>query len=183
MKNSINENKELCEKYPFLMIRNQEGNIDKNYDYSYTWLDEIPSGWKKLFLQMCEDIRNELIKYNCLNDYYFLEVKEKYGSLTVYDNDTPSEEINEILDKYSYLSNYICIDCGSTNAILYTAGWWEPYCDKCFKVHFPNFTEKEKKSCIGVGKRSNQLIIKRFLKDKIEDIPLNVSYEWDRLNK
>ena len=51
----IERNKKLIEEYPFLMPRNVfTDKIDPEYDYSYILgVDDLPKGWKKLFLQMC----------------------------------------------------------------------------------------------------------------------------------
>ena len=43
-------NKQLCEKYPFLLPRNRwTGLVHPDYDYSYTELDAMPTGWRKAF--------------------------------------------------------------------------------------------------------------------------------------
>ena len=52
-------NKQLVKKYPFLLPRNRwTGKVPKEYDYSYTELDDMPDGWRKAFgEQMCEEIK------------------------------------------------------------------------------------------------------------------------------
>ena len=97
-------NTELVERYPFLALRNAwTGNIIEDYDPERdgTYLDEMPQGWKIAFgEQMCEELRNELLRWDCLNDYRILQVKEKYGTLCWYDNGIPfgiwSEQYIEI---------------------------------------------------------------------------------------
>ena len=43
-------NKELIERYPFLMPRNRwTGNIPEDFNYSYTELDALEDGWRKAF--------------------------------------------------------------------------------------------------------------------------------------
>lgn len=43
-------NKQLVEKYPFLLPRNRwTGKVQEDYDYSYTELDGMPDGWRKAF--------------------------------------------------------------------------------------------------------------------------------------
>jgi hypothetical protein len=95
-------NKELIERYPFLIPRNVwSGKIVENYDYDnpdYILLDDMPDGWRKAFgEQMCEEIREELIKAQerdpeggyddgdkvvpYLQGYYPIQIKEKYGQL------------------------------------------------------------------------------------------------------
>ena len=47
------ENKKLCDKYPFLAWHGDPLYIgyDEEHepDYSYTWEDELPEGWRKAF--------------------------------------------------------------------------------------------------------------------------------------
>ena len=130
----IEENKKLCERYPFLIPRNRwTGEIAEDFDYSWTELDDMPDGWRKAFgEQMCEEIREELVKHNFLDKYRILEIKEKYSSLRWYDFGYPNDSrIPEIIDKYESLSTKTCIKCGSNNKVKFTDGWIVPLCDKC----------------------------------------------------
>ena len=60
------ENKKLCDKYPFL---NWYGDPlymgyseDCEPDYSYTWEDEVPEGWRKAFCpQMWDELKEAII--------------------------------------------------------------------------------------------------------------------------
>ena len=87
-------NTELVERYPFLALRNAwTADIIEDYDPERdgTYLDEMPRGWKIAFgEQMCEELRNELLRWDYLDDYRILQVKEKYGTLHWYDNGIPS---------------------------------------------------------------------------------------------
>ena len=80
-------NKQLVEKYPFLLPRNRwTGKVSKDYDYSYTELDDMPDGWRKAFgEQMCEEIKQELEEKGLLDQYRISQIKEKYGVLCWYD--------------------------------------------------------------------------------------------------
>ena len=104
---SIESNKKLCAIYPFLRDRKDE------FDFSYTLLDEVPQGWRDLFLQMCWRIRDFLIEKNePLEKFEIYQIKEKYGELRVYSN-ILFEEINEIIEDYCKRSKKICIRCGN----------------------------------------------------------------------
>lgn len=113
MKTSIEENKKLCERYPFLIIRDiWADEIPKDYDYSYIGgISELPEGWHKLFLQMCEDIRQPLIDADFLDEFRFTQIKEKYGEMRCYNNGGP-DKVLEIIDNYEHVSNYVCQHCG-----------------------------------------------------------------------
>ena len=124
--------KRICKRYPFLIIRNWK--TDKPIEYPYTYLDDMPDGWKRAFgKQMCEEIRKILIKGGYLYDYRVAQVKEKFGGLRWYDNGVPSSinrELNDIIDKYEELSYRTCIRCGRP-ATKISLGWISPFCDEC----------------------------------------------------
>lgn len=59
--------------------------MSEDYDYSYTMLDDMPDGWRKAFgEELCEAIREELIKVGLLDQYRIIQIKEKYGELVWY---------------------------------------------------------------------------------------------------
>lgn len=125
------ENKALCDKYPFLIPRNCfTGEIPEGYDYGYTELDAMPTGWHIAFgEQMCEEIAQALKKADYLDEYLILQIKEKYGELRWYDSGAP-QEVEDIIEKYRRLSTKVCVKCGKP-ATLTTQGWISPYCDTC----------------------------------------------------
>lgn len=104
-------NKELIRKYPWIEPRNnwsgkkisvcagpdgEEGfwpgdpKLHPEYNYEYTVLDDMPEGWRIAFGdQMCEEIDQELRRFDYQDKYEITEIKEKYGSLRWYDNGTP----------------------------------------------------------------------------------------------
>ena len=81
----------LINKYPFLMPKHwncdtMQYEVDEDYDYIFTKLDEMPDGWKKAFGEMmCEEIKQELVRCNYLDKYMITQIKEKYGC---YDGET-----------------------------------------------------------------------------------------------
>lgn len=125
-------NRQLCMKYPFLVPRNNNEEMDANFDYSYTILDELPSGWRKLVLQMCEEIKQTILKINpnLLTEYYVVQAKEKYGTLCWYAN-IYVEELEEIATKYTVLSQYVCIRCGKATTIV--SKDIKFLCNKCYE--------------------------------------------------
>lgn len=136
------ENKRLCKRYPFLIPRNIWNDkilwsYPKNHwsytpKYEWTNLDCMPEGWRKAFgEQMCEEIRNALIKHNYLYKYRITQIKEKYGSLRWYDNGAP-QEVYDIIHKYEWYSERICLCCGR-EATKMSLGWVSPLCDRCAK--------------------------------------------------
>lgn len=152
----IEKNKELCKKYPFLIPRNRwTGEVAEDYDYSYTELDAMPDGWRKVFgEQMCEEIQNELNKLSEEDrlKYCILQIKEKYGYLRWYSN-WYTDEIGKIIHKYEELSERTCIKCGAP-ATKISLGWISPWCDECAKK---------------VGKCDNLMNIEDYFNEGEED--------------
>lgn len=145
------DNRRLCDQFPFLIPWNRwsgylitecvngkrgywPGNpeVVPTYDYSYTELDNMPTGWRKAFgLQMCQELKDDLVKWNDLDRWRIVELKEKYGMLRLYDNGWKSgSQIPEIISKYEDLSMRTCIICGKP-ATKITTGWISPFCDDC----------------------------------------------------
>ena len=137
---TVEQNKKLVECYPFLLPRNVwTDEISEDYDYSYVrGIGELPKGWEKLFLQMCEAIRQPLIDAGFLDKFRFTQIKEKYNYMECYNNGAP-EKVHKIIDKYSVMASYICTICGKP-ATFETEGYIASYCDECFKDkvrHYP----------------------------------------------
>ena len=123
-------NKELIDNYPFLKIDDPFWDDDEENACEITKLDSMPIGWRKAFgEQLCEELKQELIKIGCLYRYRVYQIKEKFGSLRWYGN-FENDSIAKILEKYEEKSKYTCIRCGAP-ATKISRGWISPYCDKC----------------------------------------------------
>ncbi len=131
---NIQKNKELCSLYPFLVPRNVwTDEVADGYDYSWTEMDMIPTGWRIAFGEMMmEEIAEALKKTGNLETFRFDEIKEKFGSLRVYTHGG-NEEVDEIIDNYSYLSENICIVCGKPDVYMTSRGWIYPCCRECWE--------------------------------------------------
>ena len=139
------QNRALCEKYPFLIPSNAFSGKRINegagfwpgspeeipeWDYEFTELDHMPHGWRIAFgEQLCDELKAELEKAGILDKYRIWQVKEKYGTLRWYDN-VNTKAGYDILSKYEELSARTCIHCGKP-ATRITQGWISPYCDDC----------------------------------------------------
>ena len=129
---SVEENKKIIEKYPFLAFHNYDGSID----YEITWYDSMPRGWKIAFGDlMMDDIKACLEKANYVDKFHIEDIKEKYGELRFYYSGVPEsifDELNNIIETYSTLSQNICIECGEIDVPKFKSGWIEPLCLKCY---------------------------------------------------
>lgn len=125
-------NQKLIERFPFLMPHNRwTDEVPEDFDYSYTELDSMPDGWRKAFgEQICEEIREELVRVDYLDKYRITQIKEKYGTLRWYDFGCTERMLREIIPKYEHLSAKTCIKCGNP-ATKVSTGWISPYCDAC----------------------------------------------------
>jgi hypothetical protein len=129
-KTKMLRNKKLVKRYPWIAIVDWHRNKVK--DYSYTMYDFVPIGWKRAFGKiMLEEYREVLIRNHYLNDFQWMEVKEKYGTLRLYSNGAP-REVLKLESKYDYISGFFCISCGRMNAPMLTGGWIEPLCEACY---------------------------------------------------
>lgn len=139
IKLSPEQNKQLCETYPFLLPHNRwTDDVSEDFDYSYTELDDMPDGWRQAFgLQMCDELKNVLEKIDKINEFRIVQIKEKFGELRFYTN-WIDDDIDKIIDKYTELSRRTCICCGKP-ATQITTGWISPFCDDCVKDIRDNF--------------------------------------------
>lgn len=119
---------EFCKLHPWALARNWRGEPI----YGSNMMNNFMPGWRKAF----EDsfVKEMDIAYNALpdnekEDFYFLQVKEKYGRLTIYPT-YYSSEIDTVLSKYEDLSTRTCCNCGVPTE-FHTKGRVLPLCQKC----------------------------------------------------
>lgn len=126
----IEEEKQIVAEYPFLRLRDIDGTVDTESKFPMMGL-EIPDGWYKLFFQMCSDIKPILEKEGMLDDFYFLQVKEKFNTLRCYHSGVP-KEVDDIIMKYEAMAYYVCTRCGRP-ATCMTINYFASFCDDCWK--------------------------------------------------
>lgn len=134
-------NKALIEKYPWLKIKDYndfdpypEEEINEDQEYNFTWLDEMPMGWRLAFsAQMCAELQQELERINFVDKYVVTQVKEKFGGLRWYTCGVPADsKLYDIVDKYEDLSFKYCMGCGKpVSWALDDPYWIYYYCDEC----------------------------------------------------
>ena len=100
-------NRELVAEYPWLDIG----------DKQLTLLDMLPVGWYGLILDMCKEIKRELVKYDLVSKYQVVEAKEKWYGLSWYDAlsdlSPMPPAITDIVCKYEMQSKEVCMMCGA----------------------------------------------------------------------
>ena len=145
----IEYNDWLMTEYPFLIPRECNDEIIDNTcldGRTYTELDDLPNGWRIVFgNDICEELKNELIKFNCLDKYRIVQIKEKFGTLRWYDYGYPVEcKVRDIIRKYEEMSEKICIECGKP-AKWITKGWINFICDDCGEEQLKKYNQKNTK--------------------------------------
>ena len=129
------KNKRLVKKWYWLKPRNVWTSKPlKDYDYTFIewgWCN----GWDKAFGQMFMDELGAAIKEAGQKDYMIVQIKEKYGSLRLYDSGS-TEKVERIIDKYEIISQNICMNCGHEAPMINNAGWIMPMCQGCYRKYY-----------------------------------------------
>ena len=101
-------NRELIAEYPWL---------DIGYE-PLTLVNMLPIGWSGLILDMCKEIKEELVKHDLVSKYEVIEAKEKWYGLSWYDGlsdfSPMPPAITDIVCKYEMQSREICMMCGAS---------------------------------------------------------------------
>ena len=125
----------LCIRFPFLKHYNTK---DKFFQET-CWYYSVNPGWRRLALQMFEEIRSTLKREGKpLNSFRIYDVKEKYGELVVDCSGGYNDDVTKIIEKYEYISFRTCNVCGRP-AFGYTdkIPWMLPYCEDCAPRNTP----------------------------------------------
>ncbi|MBP7209604.1 MAG: hypothetical protein KBA02_00245 [Paludibacteraceae bacterium] len=107
--------KKLFNKYPKL--------------FSMCWGINCGDGWYSILDALCTCI--ETIQYSDKPDVSFVQIKEKYGTLRVYESgaDVLTEGMVHMAE---VMSAYVCEVCGSTKDVTTEDdGWITTRCKKC----------------------------------------------------
>ena len=165
----------FCLRYPFWVARNEQ--TDKKIgNYKYTLYDSIPTGWRVAFgKQLSKDLKKQLIKDKNLFKFRFLDIKEKWGRLCLYVNDS-SEELDNLLAYYELLSKCYCIHCG--NPVRYVSKGYILYlCEDCIKEIYPKTYEECRLTEEDIPK------IFRYNRERMIDEPVDLEIDlykaWD----
>ena len=125
------ENKALVKEYPFL-----RPNIpEEEYDWSWTMLDLVCVGWQRLFLDVCAEIKQHMLDEKMpLDEAYFWDIKEKYGTLRT-EFAGGDAAISDMLMDLEIRSMLVCPQCGKRTKYI-SRGYILYLCPDCAKeVH------------------------------------------------
>lgn len=124
--------------------KDYQRDLREDFEYNFESALEIPDGWIESFIpQLKDELFNALGAY--ADEIMFYQIKEKYGALRVYwnfpDRDYYTEKddmeikeiipvIQNIVEKYVYISERTCTACGKPATHMST-GYIEPLCNNC----------------------------------------------------
>ena len=107
--------KQLLDKHPNVFKQELPHGIECKY------------GWSGILGWLCDQLNKERLPEN----FSLVQVKNKFGLLTIY-ADGATTECLEWIDIAEYASSFTCELCGSTiNTKLRKDGWMQVRCDLC----------------------------------------------------
>ena len=95
---------------------------------------ECGPGWYPLIEELFDKMQDMVDKNPILSDLEVLQVKEKWGSLTIYLS-YYFPEVEKLINEYEEKSLAICEKCGSQDQVdmRNIHGWYTTLCQKCFE--------------------------------------------------
>ena len=164
---------QLLKKYPYAFLNSESiayMDLDEKQLEEYCFSEELPAGWVDLFWMCIEELYEPLKKADMLHTFHFLQVKEKYGEMCLYSSGATAE-VNDIISKYEYLSQFVCENCGKP-AEVQTCGWIENLCKDCFEKSNPNSRAEKIKLDL-------HPVTIRFSPGHREEIPHDYTETWN----
>ena len=149
----------------------------------------MPDGWRKTFgMMMVEELSALLRQAHYEHKYRIMQIKSKYGELRWYDNGVPTsiyDKFQEVINKYTYLSQNICFICGRPDThMIDIGGWIDPICKNCYEKHINcNLKYEDTYDAENDGQMTNSYTIIHYSKDKKIDITYDISDTTNRIRR
>lgn len=134
-------NNELASRFPFIVIREWNGELAKDEDENYYLEIDGMNGWRDLLLCWAEKVKPifDTLDKEVQKNFYIMECKEKWGCLRIDTTCIPTPKIDEYTSMAEHLSEWTCIKCGkitkssnSKHLIIYR-NVEVPFCKNCTK--------------------------------------------------
>lgn len=90
-------------------------------------------GWFGLIKNLCFNIQEIIDEDDLLKDFYFIQIKEKFGLLRIHFKGG-NKEISQLISILSVASGYVCENCGTTlNDVCTKGSYLKTLCKPCRK--------------------------------------------------
>ena len=152
------QRKQLIQIYTYLEVRNVW--TDEPCDnYSIHGEFELPRGWLRLFLLYCKHLREDLKKHNQLDKFKFSQIKEKYGTMRLYNLGLP-DSAHQLTSIYESFSEYICEQCGDFASYQTDEYYVKSFCKNHIgtRKHFHKLSKPKQMSVIKFEKDNSYKI-------------------------
>lgn len=87
---------------------------------------ECGNGWFDVLYNLCKKIKDS----NQSKNFKFVQIKEKWGLLRIYSNDS-NKETNKLIDEAEIDSENVCENCGTREKVTTKGGYVLTLCDTC----------------------------------------------------
>lgn len=166
--------RKLLKKYPWLQLYDWHGNKVKDL-IMWGWCD----GWDWAFgKEYMEDLDKAIKLDGAEHTFRIDEVKEKYGQCRLYYSGGGAN-VSKVVADYEFVSEGVCMHCGSPYAQMTDEGWVFPCCQSCWEKNYNKAWDDVRKSdFIGIPTERHW---RRFSKDGNIDGVSDLSYIRDRI--
>lgn len=123
---------QIMAAFPKLFHQTKPNLMITNYGF------QCGAGWNPIIHKLCVQL-NGLAEECKLTDEkwpYFLQIKEKFGTLRAYidasgfRDEASQDKVRDFLEQASLASSITCENCGQPGSLRDT-GWIHTYCDDC----------------------------------------------------
>jgi hypothetical protein len=94
---------------------------------------EVSEHWIPVIEEMLF-ILNKYLEDNNIKDFKILQIKEKFGSLSIYHNKYENIEITNIINQAIKKCYNICEECGAPGERKRRDGWIKVLCKNCEEI-------------------------------------------------
>lgn len=167
-------NRKLLKKYPWLQLYDWHGNKVKD-QIMWGWCD----GWDWAFgKEYMEDLDKAIKLDGAEHTFRIDEIKEKYGQCRLYYSGGGAN-VGKVVADYEFVSEGVCMHCGSPYAQMTNDGWVFPCCQSCWEKNYNRaWDDVRKDDSIGIPTERHW---RRFSKDGNIDGVSDLSYIRDRI--
>ena len=101
--------------------------------------DDVPHGWRHVVESLDDEIQN-VINQGGISNYRVVQLKEKYGTLRLYDEynyeyEEQRQRLQDLNAIYEGISEHTCAYCGKYPSRVLKYGWILPVCEECYGKH------------------------------------------------